>query len=151
VELLCDNPLADPPAGICSNANPPGAGPSACDAGDGCDSLRVEDEGLFPVSGALGDEPLIVRLRDDRGPRRGCRGGRLGLSQGTLGKEQRGEGGAGEQTIDGFGNSEEHNARDHCSGSPGRGCKPLDWVLWIGLHWDSSCKLFATETGLILG
>lgn len=41
VELLCKNTLSDPPAGVCTNGNPPGSGPSACQAGGGCDSLRV--------------------------------------------------------------------------------------------------------------
>ena len=41
VELLCKNTLSDPPDGICTNSNPPGAGPSDCQPGAGCDSLRV--------------------------------------------------------------------------------------------------------------
>ncbi len=41
VELLCKNTLGSPPAGICTNTNLPGGGPSTCTAGNGCDSLRV--------------------------------------------------------------------------------------------------------------
>ncbi len=41
VELLCNNTLSSPPAGICTNTNPPGGGPSDCTDEIGCDSLRV--------------------------------------------------------------------------------------------------------------
>lgn len=44
VTLLCSNTLADPPAGVCTNPNPPGADPSTCPEGSGCDTIRVEIE-----------------------------------------------------------------------------------------------------------